>query len=53
VDRLVFEIEIDPPRRGEREDMQMRVRGPIRVGLDAEDRLVAPVPRTVVPTTVR
>ena len=53
VDRLVLQVEVDPPLRRQREDVQVRVGGAVGVGLDAPDRLVGPLARAQVPTIVR
>ena len=42
VDRLVLQVEVDAPLRGQREDVQMRVGRAVGVGFDATDRLVRP-----------
>ncbi len=39
---LVLQIEVDAPRLGQRYDEQVRIGGPIGVGLDLCDRVVHP-----------
>ena len=53
VDRLVLEVEVDSPVRGQREGVQVRVGRAVLVGLDATDRLVGPLPRAEALATVR
>ena len=45
MDRFVLQVEVDPPLRRQREEMEMRVCGAVGVRIDATDRLVRPLPR--------
>ncbi len=45
MDRLVLQVEVDLPFRGQREGMQVGIGRPIGVRLEARDRIIGTRPR--------